>query len=128
TLALEGLGAWSLAVQALAGVGLRTLMLWLAAGWFPNTSFHIASVRKLSSFGGYLLASALLNLASTRIQILALGRLFPADVVGHYSLAQSGTEAPKGLMSGILGRVGLPVFSKIATDKPALRNALRRAL
>lgn len=128
TLALEGFGAWSLAVQALTNVGLRSLMMWLAAGWFPNTSFHLASARKLSSFGGYLLASAFLNLASTRIQILALGRLFPADVVGHYSLAQSGAEAPKGLMSGILGRVGLPVFSKIASDKPALRNALRRAL
>lgn len=127
-LALRGMGVWSLVVQTLAAAGTRSIALWFFSGWRPSGGFSWTSLRELFRFGGYLLLSGILNVASTRIQLLALGRLFDAGTLGYYTLAQNGADVPKGLMGAMLGRVGLPVFSEISHDNVALHAALRRAL
>lgn len=127
-LALRGFGVWSLAWQGIVSVGARGLLLWLYSGWRPCGRYRGVSFRRLFGFGGYMLLTGLLNTIAVRMQALLIGKLFDARQLGYYTLAQNTQQAPASMMSSILSRVGLPVFSTLAGDYAKLLAALRTSL
>ncbi len=127
-LAFLGAGVWSLVIQVLTAAALRSGLLWSCAWREPWGRFSRASFASLFGFGGYMLLSGLLNSLSVRLQSLVIGRIFSAQQLGFYALAQNATQAPTGFISAVLGRVGLPVFSSLADDRVRLRDALRTSL
>jgi O-antigen/teichoic acid export membrane protein len=128
TLAWYGFGVWSLAWQAILALGVRALLLWLLSGWRPRGHFRLAAFRSLFGFGGYMLAANLLDTLSTRLQSLLIGRLFNSQSLGYYSIAQNTQQAPTQFMSGLLNRVGLPVFATVSDQPQKLASALRLSL
>ena len=127
-LAWHGFGVWSLAWQAIISIGMRALLLWLYSGWRPRGRFSMISFRSLFRFGGYMLASSLLDTISIRMQSLLIGWMFDTRALGYYTLAQNTQQAPASFISGILNRVGLPVFSSVADQPVKLLGALRLSL
>lgn len=127
-LAWRGFGVWSLAWQSLVAIGVRAALLWLFSGWRPRGRFRIVSFRRLFAFGSYMLMANLLNTISIRLQSLLIGRLFDSRALGYYTLAQNTQQAPTQFMSGVLNRVGLPVFSAVADQPAKLVSALRMSL
>ena len=127
-LAWRGFGVWSLAWQSIAAIGTRAIMLWLFSHWRPRGRFSMASFRLLFGFGSYMLLSNLLNTISIRLQSLLIGKLFDSRTLGYYTLAQNTQQAPAQFMSGVLNRVGLPVFSTVANQPAKLVDALRLSL
>jgi O-antigen/teichoic acid export membrane protein len=127
-LAWRGFGVWSLAWQAVSAIGVRALLLWIYTGWLPRGRFDPRAFRSLGEFGGYMLMANLLNTISLRLQSLLIGKLFDSRALGYYTLAQNTQLAPAQFMSGILNRVGLPVFSTVAEQPEKLVNALRLSL
>lgn len=127
-LAWYGFGAWSLAWQAIVAITIRGMLLWLYSGWRPRGHYRQNSFRSLFGFGSYLLITGLLNAVAVRMQALLIGKLFDARQLGYYTLAQNTQQAPALLMGGILSRVGLPVFSRVADDPKKLLGAFRATL
>jgi len=127
-LAWRGFGVWSLAWQSIVAIGVRAVLLWLYSQWRPRGRFNRGSFRGLFGFGGYIVASNLLETASVRIQSLLIGRLFDPRTLGYYTIAQNTQLAPTSFISGLLNRVGLPVFSTVADQPEKLANALRLSL
>lgn len=127
-LAWRGFGVWSLVWQSIAAIGVRGVLLWLYSRWFPRGRFRFASLRKLFAFGGYMLLANLLNTLSLRLQSLLIGRMFNSRDLGYYTLAQNTQQAPVQFVSGVLNRVGLPVFSAVAGEPDKLVSALRLSL
>lgn len=127
-LAWRGFGVWSLVWQALVAIALRALLLWVFSRWRPRGRFDVAAFRSLFRFGGYMLMANLLNTLSLRLQSLLIGRLFDSRTLGYYTLAQNTQQAPAQFMSGVLNRVGLPVFSTVADQPAKLVSALRLSL
>lgn len=127
-LAIRGFGVWSLICQAITSILTRTIMLWLSCRWWPRGRFSVASFRRLFGFGSFMLLSNLLNTFATRLQTILIGKLFSASELGLYSLAQSTQSVPASLMSNLLNRVGLPIFSSFGGDVHKLREALRISL
>lgn len=128
SLAWTGFGIWSFVWQAITDAGLRSVLLWVFSRWWPRGRFRIQSLKSLFGFGGFMLLSNALSTVSTRMQLLAIGKLFNSRELGYYSLAQSTPQAPASFISSLLNRVGLPLFSSIAHDKVRLRQALRVSL
>ena len=127
-LAFRGYGVWSLAWHAVTGAFLRALLLWLLSAWRPRGRFDCKAFGGLMRFGGYLLLANAMNLTFTRLQSLLIGRLFDARTLGFYTLAQDTQQAPSQFMAGLLNRVGLPMFSMVATQPAKLLGALRLSL
>ena len=127
-LAWRGFGVWSLAWQSLVAIGVRAALLWLFSRWRPRGRFRIESFRGLFAFGSYMLMANLLNTISIRLQSLLIGKLFDSRALGYYTLAQNTQMAPAQFMSGVLNRVGLPVFSTVADQRDKLVAALRLSL
>lgn len=127
-LAWRGFGVWSLVWQAIVWAGLRAVLLWWLSGWRPRGRFESAAFTGLFRFGGYLLLANALNIAAMRLQSLLIGRLFDARTLGFYAIAQDTQQAPAQFMSGLLNRVGLPMFAAVADQPTKLAGALRLSL
>lgn len=127
-MAWQGYGVWALAMQTLASTILTTLLLWVYNTWRPTAVFSLSSAKKLFGFGGYLLMSGLLDIAYSRIYTLLIGKLYGVRELGFYNRADSTKQLPVGVLTGILSRVALPIFSTAAGDKVKLRRGVRHAL
>lgn len=124
-LAARGRGLWSLIVFTLGTMALRVLGLWMFSGWRPRGRVRRSAIRDLVGFGGFLALSSLLDTLSTRLHALILGWKFDSGTVGRFSLAQNVQQVPTFLATRLIDRTGLPVLSEIATDRSALRRAIR---
>ena len=127
-MAWKGYGVWALAAQTVAASLVTTVLLWLFSSWRPTWVFSFDSVRRLFGFGGYMLASGLLDIVYNRIYTLLIGKFYGVQELGFYNRADSTKQLPVGVLTGILGRVAFPIFSAAAHDTPQLRRGVRLAL
>lgn len=127
-LALEGAGVWALVCQAVLMSALNTAMLWILHPWRPKLRMRAASLAGLGRFGGYHLASTLMDLLYVRLYALLLGWRFGPSPVGNYRNAEAISQMPLGFLGGLVGRVALPMFSAAAKDPAMLRRGLQLGL
>jgi teichuronic acid exporter len=127
-LANQNYGVYALAAQTLTATTLSTILLLIVCRWYPIFTFSFDSVRSLFRFGGYLLASGLLDMLFNRIYTLLIGKLYGASELGFYTRAENTTGQLSGLISGLLSRVAYPVFSAANHDKDFLSRGLARAI
>lgn len=128
SLAWAGYGVWALAAQALVSAAVTTLVLWLASRWRPKLVFSLASARRLFGFGGYMLASTLLETTYSRLYTVLIGKLYGVRELGYYSRADTTAQFPAAILNGIVARVAFPLFARVADDPGRLRANLRLAL
>lgn len=124
-MAMNGFGVWALAAQMLGMAATSTLFLWLLHRWRPLFAFSTQSARKLFGFGGYVLAANLLDTLYTRAYSLLIGRYIGIRELGYYARADHTKQLPVSLLTGILGRVALPLFSEAAHDPAKLRRGMQ---
>ncbi len=127
TMAWKGYGVWALAAQIVVMTTVTTALLWLANRWRPTWTFSRGSVNKLFGFGGYYLASNLLEIIYTRLYTLLIGRWYGARELGFYNNADNTKQMPGGFLTGVLSRVAFPMFSTAAHDKVKLRRGMQLA-
>jgi teichuronic acid exporter len=123
-----GLGVWSLAVQITLAAAVNTLLLWWASPWRPTLRCRIADLRGLFGFGAWFSLSSILEVLFSQGFALVLGKLYGVRELGLYNRALSTQQLPTGVLSAIIGRIALPLFSARADDADALRRGLRMAL
>jgi O-antigen/teichoic acid export membrane protein len=127
-MASRGYGVWALAAQTLVATGVTTVLLWVFNRWRPALVFSRASARRLFGFGGYMLASGLLDIAYSRAYTLLIGKFYGVRELGFYNRADGTKQLPVGVLTGILARVAFPIFSAAAHDTAQLRRGVELAL
>lgn len=125
SMALRGYGVWALVAQAVLSAAATTAFLWWLHPWRPSLVFRKASVRKLAGFGGYHLASTLLESAYTRFYSLLAGRLFGARALGFYANAENTRQLPASFLASLVARVALPMLSRVQHDPSLARRGLQ---
>lgn len=121
-------GIWALAGQYLTFAAVSTALLWILGGWRPGLVFSTDSARRLFGFGGYMLASGLLDTSVDRLYTLLIGRWYGVRELGFYVRAETTQQVPASVLSSIASRVALPVFSEAAADPAQLRRGARLSL
>lgn len=127
-MAWYGYGVWALATLTVTATLVTTIMLWLFGGWYPKWVFSLNSARRLFGFGGYLLASGLLEIAYNRIYTLLIGKFYGVRELGFYNRADSTKQLPVAVITSILSRVTLPIFSAAEADTAQLRRGVQLAV
>lgn len=127
-MALHGYGAWALAAQMLSMASLSTAFLWLMHRWRPAPVFSLASAKKLLGFGGFVLIANLVDMLYSRIPAVLIGRHIGIRELGYYERADSTKQLPASFLTGILGRVTLPLLSEAAHDPVGLRRGMQTAI
>lgn len=127
-MAWKGYGVWALAAQAIVMVSVTTSLLWIFNPWRPAWLFSRASARKLFGFGGYHLASILLDVFYSGLYTLLIGKLYSTRELGLYNNAANTQQMPGVFMGGVLARVAFPMFSEAAHDKTKLRRGVQLSI
>lgn len=126
-LAMRGAGVWALVAQTLATTFVNAVLIWWLHPWRPSATFSLKRLRKLFRFGGFMLASSIVDAFGTRLYSLLIGRLYSSDQLGLYSRAITTRDASQTILGTIFSRVALPVLARHSNDPVALRSRLKAA-
>lgn len=122
-----GFGVWSLVILTGAGQLYRLAALWVAA----RPSFgrpHISKdVLSLVRTGGSIFGVQLLNYAARNADNVVIGHQLGPAALGQYSRAYALFLMPMQQLNGTVGRVALPVLSKLQDDADRYVRYIRGA-
>lgn len=125
--ALCGLGYWSLALSQPVTACVLLFGSMLASGWRPGRPrFWIE--REIFSFGANLTGFNILNFFARNLDNILIGRYVGSVPLGYYDRAFKLLLFPLQNVSWPLGRVVMPVFSRMQDDKPRLRETYLRTV
>ena len=119
SLALAGLGAWSLVGGALAGSAAQVLLVWRLARYAPRLRIDAAAWRRLLDFGWPLYVSALLSWGYLNADYYFVGSFLGEAPLGLYYMAFNISQVPLQVRF-VLSRVAFPAFSRARVDEELL--------
>ena len=123
-LAYRGWGVWSLVAMQLINALLNAGTLWLVARWYPSWTFSFATLKELFGFGGFLLASNVLQEICKNLQGLIIGRKFSSTEMGLYSQAKKLDDVACLTLPNVIMQVLFPVYAQLQNDLKQMRKTL----
>jgi O-antigen/teichoic acid export membrane protein len=121
-LAVMGFGAWSLIWGQIVGEVIPVIISWLLVDWRPGWKFDRQVTREVLTFGGHIIIVELVGALRNNIDYLIVGRMLGARNLGYYTMAYRIPELTIRSVNNVVGRVSLPILSRIQTDKEVLRG------
>ena len=125
--AFLGFGVWSLVVLAGAGQVYRLVALWIAAKPRWGAPRIGRDIRPFVSTGGSIFGVQLLNYVARNLDNVIIGQQLGSAALGQYSRAYSLFLLPQQQLTAPLGRVALPVLSRLQDDGERYRRYIRGA-
>lgn len=125
--ALLGHGVWALVAGLLVQGGVRTLMLIRFHGgavWPGRVTG--ALVRPMLHVSGHVIASRGLWYWYGQSDVVVLGRMLHASLLGLYNVAAQLAMLPAGKAMEAVNRVAFPILSRLRSDTAALALAHQR--
>lgn len=119
--ALNGLGPWSLVVQAISFSAINTILFYTLGSWRPSLIFSKASFNEMVGFGSRLLGSSLLGKLSNELNAFLIGKYLSFADLGFYTRANTFKNLPSATINTILTKVSYPLLAKFSSDRELLR-------
>lgn len=117
TLAVAGLGVWSLVAQAVLKAIMPAAVLWIRSSWRPRLQFSFESARSMAKLGGSILANRTIGYFAGTSDTFIIGRVMEEWVLGLYNRAFTLAALPRGTISAVLSNVLFPAFSGMQGEK-----------
>lgn len=127
TLAVLGFGAWSIVVQVAVAPVISTAISIMAAGWRPQRLARFAAMKELTHFSGALLGYSAMNQVNIRSVDLIIGFVAGPTATGVFRLARTVLDLAVSLFLNPINNTLLPIFSRMAGDRPRMIEAMWRA-
>jgi O-antigen/teichoic acid export membrane protein len=128
TAAIMGWGVWSLAVQILTMAIVNSAMLWIVSDWRPAFQVRLRAIADLYRFGLSISLSTVLEVVYTQGFAAIVGKLHGAHDLGLFNRASTTQALPGVIISEIISRVALPLFSARNSEAEALKRGFRMSL
>jgi PST family polysaccharide transporter len=122
SMALAGLGVWSLVGQALGRGIAGTIVLWGVSSWRPRLKLQGAPLRDLTRFGTPVVADRLVAVVQGKADDMLIGLVLGTTALGYYSVGYRLLTYLTQLVTGTVQSVALPVLSRLQADLERLRR------
>ncbi len=122
TLAVKGLGAFSIVLGYLCSSLLRTVLLWKTRVFVVTFTFDKKSFYELFRYGKHITGFRIINYFLANLDYFIVGRFFGVFELGCYTLAFNISNFPREKLSSIVNNVAFSVFSKIQDDTERMRR------
>lgn len=122
TMALFGLGVWSLVAQSLISSIITVLLFWKTVDWRPGFRFSRHAVMDLFNFSINLLGTRFLNYWARNLDNLLVGRVIGSKALGLYGRAYAFVLYPLSNVSQVISRVMFPVMSAVQNEKQRVKR------
>ncbi|WP_130895781.1 lipopolysaccharide biosynthesis protein [Aquirufa antheringensis] len=125
-MALNDYKVWSIVGLFLSSQLISSLVYIFFSKWKPSFYFSIKYVKRHLSFGYKLMLSAQLNTIFENIYNVLIGKYFTIQVLGYYDRAYTLNNYPTSILSLIVSKVSLPLFSNIQEDSLKFKQIYRK--
>ena len=125
--AFLGAGYWSLLIGSAASAFVMMLTAWAYAGWRPSRpDFRID--REIFFFGANLTSTNMLNFFARNLDNILIGKYVGVSALGYYDRAYKLLLFPLQAINLPLGRVVIPILSRMQGDLPRIREAYMKSV
>lgn len=123
-LAWAGWGVYALIYSQIAAAATHTgfYLIRGVRNCKPVYCFAPSEIWPHLTFGFYQMGERALNIFSTRVDQLVIGKFFGPEILGAYFIAYRLVLFPVSRLSPLLNRVAFPIFSSRQNHNPILRN------
>ncbi len=116
-LALVTPTVWALIWGMLLSIAARSVMSYRLPHPAHRLLLDREHVKEIVHFGKWIMASSLLNYASTYLDRLFIGRMATMQTLGLYGIARNISDLPSGLAGRLAYRVIFPLLALYRTDR-----------
>jgi O-antigen/teichoic acid export membrane protein len=127
TMAIRGMGAWSLVVAEIASSTAEGIAYWVLSPWRPKLRFVPSLAREDLVFGWAVLGGALLVFAFRNVDRIVVSRVLGTHELGLYAFAYMIANTPVMLFTRVLNTVLLPSYSALDEDRERQARLFFRA-
>ncbi|MDM8529148.1 oligosaccharide flippase family protein [Anaerolineales bacterium HSG24] len=121
-LAFNGLGYWSLVAKQLSNIAINASGNWYIAQWRPILAWNHASLHHIWYYAKNMWVVGNIQSALNRIDDIAVGTINGVEALGFYSRAYKLSRLFVEFIAPAIGRVTLPVYSRLQNDPQALAS------
>lgn len=119
---------WALFGGYFAGSTIALILSWMMCGWMPGRPEGAAGVRGLLGFGAGVTGFNFANFFSRNLDNVLIGRFWGSDQLGLYDRSYKLLLFPLQQVANPLGRVMVPILSRLADEPERYRRAFFRVL
>ena len=128
SLALSGMGVWSLVLGRIAEAVVRVVLVWWVVPWRPTGAFDRGLAREMFAYGRHIIASKLLVFGITNVDDVFVGRMTSAADLGYYGLAYSLSNLPATQITGLVNQIMFPALSRLQDEVERMRQAFFQSM
>lgn len=128
TLAYQGYGYWSLAIQSNLYVVVVTSCLWYFSPWRPTFTFNLRPAREMWGFSSKLLLTNIFQIINNNFLSVILGKWYGKEKVGDFNQANKWNYMGYQFIYGMINNVAQPILANVADEKARQRHIFRKML
>jgi O-antigen/teichoic acid export membrane protein len=115
---------WALAIGYCGENAFRFLLSYAFCPGIPSLRFNRSAAKELLTFSQGMFGLAILNLIIARADIFVLGRLYPLNAIGLYTMAVTLVTTPSSFCTSTLGQTLMPALSSVQKDTQRINRIL----
>jgi polysaccharide transporter, PST family len=119
---------WALLVASLVTALSGTIMFWVISGWRPGKSSFGGAFKEIASFSSGLTGHALFTYLARNLDDVLIGHYHGVDALGLYDRAYKLLLFPLSQINAPLGRVVIPLLSRLRAERDRYVSAYLEAL
>jgi O-antigen/teichoic acid export membrane protein len=110
--ALNGVGVYSLVMQALTATAVSTARIWRLSHWRPTIKWEHVEFRKIWHFSANLTGFNIANYFERNADNILIGRFLGANDLGWYSMAYNIMLFPLQNLTYVINRALFPIYAR----------------
>lgn len=126
--AFSGWGVWSLVIQQVVSLGVRTPIYMWRVGLNIRPHFAFSDIRPYVRFSLNLILTDLCTFFSQSLPTFILGRAFSAAAVGVYDIGRRLAGLPRMILSSSISVTLLPAFVQLRDEVDKFKRAVLRSI
>jgi O-antigen/teichoic acid export membrane protein len=127
-LAIYDYGVWSLVVQILLMSLTYNIIIFFYAKWIPELKFSFKALKSLWNFGLRIFLANGLDVVTTKLDFIIIGKLYPVDILGYFQRAKSLNSLIIEYSSGGLMSVLFPLLSRVQNNLQIFQHIIVSSL
>ncbi|RLQ20767.1 lipopolysaccharide biosynthesis protein [Seongchinamella sediminis] len=128
SLALLGLGVWSLALGGIAGGIINAILAILCSGWRPNFVVDLTVLKQYANYGIKVSLNDIVIYLRNQSSNFTVSRFIGTEAVGLFNKASSLNDMPLGLLSGSAYKVVFRALSAVQDNRDQSKYIYLRTL
>lgn len=128
SLALLGLGVWSLVWGGIAGSLMNVVLATISSRWTPRLALDTAVLKQYANYGVKVSMNEIVSYLSKQSANFTVSRFIGTEAVGLFNKAASLNEKPKGMLSGSAYQVVFRALSRIQDNRDQSKYIFLRTI